>query len=350
VNNPSVLTISYGFPEIADPDQATLSTMSTLFQEAAALGVTVFVATGDKGAEWGVGDGEAHVSYPATDPGVTAVGGTLISNVKTIGPGEYTFDENTWSGTGGGISNYFDMPDWQIDAGVPVSANGDGRVGRGVPDIAAHVGYYAFYVNGAWDNQCYGTSIGAPLYAAMVALINAQTHGNTGFLNGNVGLRKGLYQAPSDVFRDVADGVSNGSPGYTSGPGWDACTGFGSVNGGLLREALELTTPEGVAPGRWQVTAANKATDESGGQYIAEIAGPLPDGSLWWVSEADGMSRIRAGINTFFVEGSDGSHAEVVVGNALPVGRSYLTTTPDGSKEDNLSQLPPLAYAWLGVL
>jgi kumamolisin len=47
--------------------------------------------------------------------------------------------------------------------------------------------------------------------------------------------------AGSDVFRDIADGINNSfhaSPGYTSGQGWDACTGLGSVNGRSLLDAL----------------------------------------------------------------------------------------------------------------
>ena len=54
------------------------------------------------------------------------------------------------------------------------------------------------------------------------------------------------------------------------------------------------------------------------------------------------MSLLEKGINTFFTQASDGSHAEVIVGDALPIQRGYLTTTPDGSTEDNLTNLPSL--------
>ncbi len=345
-NNPSVLSISYGSPELnqLDPgDQSALNAVSAIFQEAAMLGVTVFVASGDTGADWDQTDGRAHVSYPASDPGVTAVGGTVISNVTSI-----DFEEHTWPYTGGGISAYFAKPDWQANAGVPVSANGDGRVGRGVPDVAAHVGSYSFYVNGVYNSYS-GTSCGAPLYAALVALINANADSNIGFLNANVGLRKGLYIDPSACVRDVADNVSNGSPGYTTGTGWDACTGFGSLRGAELALLLKSDTPPGVDPGRWQVTLVNKAHSETSGRnIITEIAGPLSNGSLWWISEADAINRLQTGTNSFFVQALDGSHSEVVVGDALPIHRNYLTTTPDGSKEDNLTNLPSLGVTIFG--
>jgi hypothetical protein len=73
----------------------------------------------------------------------------------------------------------------------------------------------------------------------LVAILNATIGEPVGYLNYN------LYAfAGTDVYHDISDGVSNAiqgepAPGYTSGPGWDACTGFGSVNGLALLYALE---------------------------------------------------------------------------------------------------------------
>ena len=262
VNTPSVISISYGFPEVIGDAQAktTLNTLSSIFAEAALLGVTILAGSGDNGTDCKVHDGKAHVNYPASDPGVTAVGGTVFSSVHNL-----EFSENTWSDasgiTGGGVSDFFEKPVWQNAVGVPVSVNPGGRVGRGVPDVAAYVGPYNLFLYGGYHGPYYGTSASGPLYAALVALINARNKINTGFLNGNVGLRKGLYIAPADTYRDIADGASNGSPGespgYNSGSGWDACTGFGSVLGSTLALVLTSNTPSGVGPGRWQVTLVN---------------------------------------------------------------------------------------------
>ena len=91
-----------------------------------------------------------------------------------------------------------------------------------------------------------GTSAVAPLYAALVALINASLNKKVGYLNPT------LYSVgASGVFRDINDGISNSvswtnddgsvggpSAGYSSGPGWDACTGWGSINGNALLNSL----------------------------------------------------------------------------------------------------------------
>jgi kumamolisin len=84
---PSVLSISW---YVADGDDATglavngattgwVTALSLAFQDAANRNVTVCVASGDRGSESKVGDGIAHVQYPASDPWVLSVGGTTVS-------------------------------------------------------------------------------------------------------------------------------------------------------------------------------------------------------------------------------------------------------------------------------
>jgi kumamolisin len=229
---PSVLSISWGGAERAWT-AAAISTMSQTFQEAALLGVTVLAASGDNGSDCHVHDHKAHVNYPQSDPGVTTCGGTSIQNVNGS-----NFTEATWNrkhATGGGISDVFPLPEFQAFAGVPGSVN-DGHSGRGIPDIAGHADGYAILINGSTEGLV-GTSETAPLYAGLIALINAVIGDSVGYLNPI------LYQlATTKVFRDIADGGSNayaGAPGYTSGPGWDCCTGWGSVDGTALLDEIE---------------------------------------------------------------------------------------------------------------
>jgi len=201
------------------------------------LGVTVFVSSGDNGSDCQIGDGKAHVNYPVSDPWVTGCGGTTIQNIS-----DDTFTELTWNDdgvTGGGISDIFtQVPYWQQWANVPVSVN-DGHTGRGVPDIAGYADGYEIYVDGSSQGQVAGTSEAAPLYAGLMALINAAVVSPVGYLNPI------LYNLSQDrVFRDIDDNGSNaesGAPGYTSVQGWDACTGWGSVNGAALLNAVETT-------------------------------------------------------------------------------------------------------------
>lgn len=245
-NKPSVISVSYGWPEnetfgTLTWSLAAIKAVNQTFQEAAAMGVTVFVSSGDNGSSCGMTDHKAHVLYPGSDPYVTCVGGTSISNVSGL-----NFTENTWNDngvTGGGISDIFyppnfPLPIWQNWANIPGSVN-DGHKARGVPDIAGNAdpdSGYTLFQNGVNIGSVGGTSAAAPLYAALAALMNAGLGEPVGYLNPN------LYAVPyAYVYRDIADGRSNatgGAPGYTSGAGWDACTGLGSANGTALENAL----------------------------------------------------------------------------------------------------------------
>ena len=258
---PSVITISYGIDE-AFWSAGQLQTLSSYFQHAAAKGVTVFTASGDDGSMGNAPepDGRAHVCYPAVDPWITTVGGTTIGNVSGS-----AFDEITWVNpngvrgtTGGGISTMtdssgnlvFPLPSWQIGAGVPPSINDGKTRGRGVPDIAGYSNGYGVVLYGSKAGFG-GTSEASPLYAGLVAILNAKLGFNLGWLNPTI------YQLAEtvgfDIFRDIDDGASNSvsytlppphpptiitSPGYKAIKGWDACTGWGSLKSKRLFAAL----------------------------------------------------------------------------------------------------------------
>ncbi len=247
-HKPSVISISWGWPELNTIDgltwtSAAMNAVSTTFAEAAAMGVTVFVSSGDHGSDCGLNDKKAHVLYPGSDPYITSCGGTSISNVSGT-----TFTEHVWNDndnnwiTGGGISDYFAPPVWQAYAGTPVSANGGNHRGRAIPDVAGNAdgaSGYNLFQNGRNIGSVGGTSATAPLYAGLVALLNAGLGEPVGYLNPL------LYGMPYGyVYRDINDGISNargGAPGYKSGPGFDCCTGLGVLNGVALENALRGT-------------------------------------------------------------------------------------------------------------
>jgi kumamolisin len=176
---PSVISLSWGCPE-EFWSVAQAQNLSTKLKKAAAKSITIFSATGDNGSECQIEDGLAHVNWPCIDPWVTAVGGTRIGDVSGS-----SFEELTWTDTGGGISTKKDssghlvypLPSWQNGAGVPPSVNDGVTRGRGIPDIAAFADGYSIIRYGKKDGLG-GTSEAAPLYAGLVAILNA-IHGST---------------------------------------------------------------------------------------------------------------------------------------------------------------------------
>ncbi|HVJ53188.1 MAG TPA: S53 family peptidase [Aliidongia sp.] len=238
-NKPSVISISWGSAESQWTQQA-INAMDQAFQSAAALGITVTVASGDSGSGDSVSDGKAHVDFPASSPHVLACGGTKLQVSGTSISSETVWNEPTGGATGGGVSDVFDVPSWQSDARVPPSVNPGGRVGRGVPDVsgvADPATGYRILVDGQ-QGVFGGTSSVAPLWAGLIAILNQQLGQRVGFMNPT------LY-ANQNALRDITQGnnASSGVPGYTAGPGWDGCTGLGSPNGTALLAAFKAMAP-----------------------------------------------------------------------------------------------------------
>jgi kumamolisin len=198
-----------------------MDAFNEVFKDAAMLGVTVLVASGDDGSSDGASDGADHVDFPASSPFVLACGGTrLIASGSTI------TKETTWGGiagngaSGGGVSQHFATPSYQTGI-LPTSFKG-----RGVPDVAGdadpQTGYNVL-VDGV-PSVIGGTSAVAPLYAALVAQINEKTGTKCGFLNPF------LYSTPG-ICNDIVQGT-NGT--FNAASGWDATTGLGSIQGSTL--------------------------------------------------------------------------------------------------------------------
>jgi kumamolisin len=237
VNNPSVLTVSWGY----SGDYTDY--LATPFLSCIVKGILTFFSSGDDGGNnW-------EAEYPASSRYVIAAGGTSIF----LNSNNSLNSEEVWSGSGGGISRYNTQQAWQTSPTLHYSTFSKASVlsspitvtMRGVPDFSApadpYTGY-VFYVNGA-TNQNGGTSASAPFLAGMFARLNALLGRRIQF-NEIMGL---LYGNPSSTCTDVTVGYNNFSwhgkgnvNAYAATSGWDACTGLGSPIGSAIYKAFNV--------------------------------------------------------------------------------------------------------------
>ena len=269
-----VISFSFGVCEyhLAQTDVASVTAEA---QKGAAEGITWLAAAGDSGSAgcedqngaFNVAITRMSVSFPASVPYVTAVGGTEFAEGSgnywsaSLGPNggsalgyipesvwndEAIYVQNGYSGFaagGGGSSIWFTKPSWQNGAGVPA----DGA--RDVPDVALTASWlhdpYTLITGGSFGPNG-GTSAATPTFAGLVVLLN-QYLGTQGLGNIN----PALYQlAQSGAFHDVTLGnnavpcftnssqdCATGAMGYAAGAGYDRATGLGSVDAFALAQS-----------------------------------------------------------------------------------------------------------------
>jgi subtilase family serine protease len=244
-----VISQSFGENEsCVDPN--ILVQQHQVFMDATLKNITLFASSGDNGAAQPTCDESSLVqaaSSPASDPLVTAVGGTELHAaaycLTALGcdpaanpaPGSYQ-GEIAWNedaigygSTGGGFSVIYDEPPYQKSAiktkqlGVPdVSYNAAVNFGvltyLNIPGIP--IGMYVFG----------GTSSGSPQWAAILAIADQKAGHNLGFINSAIYQVGQAQKKYAESFFDVVSGNNSveGVQGFNAGPGWDATTGLGS--------------------------------------------------------------------------------------------------------------------------
>ncbi|KAF8271680.1 subtilisin-like protein [Lactarius quietus] len=209
-----------------------------LFAQLGARGVSLLFATGNDGVGEGncvTNDGSVQFepSFPATCPWVTAVGGT------TSFLPEWAADFS-----GGGFSNYFELPFYQQKV-VPTFLehlgqryNGFYNVsGRGIPDVSAQATGFRIFLNGA-EADDEGTSGATPIFAAIISILNdyrlSIDKPPLGFLN------PWLYSRGLAGLTDITHGSNRGcgTTGFSAIIGWDPVTGLGTPDFQRLQQTL----------------------------------------------------------------------------------------------------------------
>jgi pseudomonalisin len=249
-----------------------LAFYNSLWQQAAAQGMSVFVASGDSGAAacdlgFASTGTQAAVNGLCSSPYATCVGGTEFAEGSN--PGQYWsgvngigntsalgyIPETVWNesatnggaglwASGGGASTIYPQPSWQQGINGTQYANGM----RAVPDVALtaadHDGYVI--VENGTDWIVSGTSAATPSFTALMALVVQSQNSSQG--NANPGLYS-LLDAQRNPFHPTPSGNNDvpGVQGFTANAdAYNMATGLGSVDANLL--VLNWGTPQSQPP------------------------------------------------------------------------------------------------------
>jgi subtilase family serine protease len=279
----TLISNSYGSPEGQANDFVVWQSTVT---HAGLKGIGVYFASGDNGDE-SQNLGFVSADFPASLPGVTAVGGTSLALGQT---GEVLFETgwetgaafllttpnasddggagdggttSTWSpdppgffafGGGGGTSNVYEQPSWQKGVVPDALANIPGAPARVVPDVGMlgdpMTGFrIGQTVDGTYgESTIGGTSLACPLFAATMALAEQHSKKPFGFANPR------LYKKRAAAFRDITPTRSPqaiaipggiittvGFPGLAINVavGYDNVTGIGAPDGDNFLKAIK---------------------------------------------------------------------------------------------------------------
>ena len=224
-NRAKIVNYSWGTCETSVSAQHQ-SDMDALYARAIAQGVNIMVASGDSGAD-GCQDGTQVADWPASSPNVVAVGGTSFAmNGSALA-------ETGWTDSGGGVSQLYKKPNYQASFQAPFTM-------RSIPDVAFNAdpatgeAIWTQYQTGTAHWMVVGgTSMAAPQWSGFMALVGEAriTHGK-----GPIGqLNPILYGIPGKLMSSyLHDDVTSGSNGYPAGAGWNAVTGWGSMQADAL--------------------------------------------------------------------------------------------------------------------
>jgi uncharacterized protein (TIGR03437 family) len=360
-----ILVFTYG---ICEPNisQSDANFVQDLAQQANAQGITWIAASGDAGAAacdqgfYPATQGLA-VSFPASLPEVTAVGGTEFNEQASSWAGNSLnlssvagyLPEVAWNDTsaafglrasGGGASVLYAKPLWQTGQGVP----DDGA--RDVPDLAltaspTHDPYLVFSSGKTYAAG--GTSLSAPVFAGMLADAEQAKRG-TGVASASFGnINPSLYRLAgrmdgSAVFHDITAGnnlvpctigtqdCANGSLGYTAGPGYDLVTGLGSLNVSYFANVVQLVTNTSLSVSATQVPEGTTVTLTA---TVRDYNGTVPAGSVAFLDNgslisASGGTLDSSGTASATVLLPHGTHAIMAAYSAPCCLLTWSTSAP----------------------
>ncbi|MDW5594913.1 S53 family peptidase [Conexibacter stalactiti] len=248
---PDTLSISYGQCErqirarsAPLAARAGAELLDSVLVRLGLAGVGAFASAGDFGSSCN-GQPYAGVTWPASSPFLTAVGGTrLVLDAGNARVDEVVWNDLAWLASvdgggagGGGFSAVSERPPYQRALTVAGAR-------RAVPDVAAHASMlpgWPVNISTNWVQDA-GTSASAPLLAGAFAALSARERAAGRPPLGPVnGLLYALAaQRPATLF-DVVSGDNRylaKVPGRRAAPGYDLASGLGVPRFDALATAL----------------------------------------------------------------------------------------------------------------
>lgn len=235
-NTAQVINVSLQGCETSEKQSGAQAAQDAVFEVAVAQGQVFSIASGDRGS-YQCGSKLGGASWPSASPYVISVGGTTL---QTTGNTVYA-SETLWSctgaigcelggGAGGGPSVTEAAPQWQIDAGLDAAGK------RAQPDVSfdADPNTGMLVTFGNQHPQYGGTSLASPIFVGFWARLQSQNNLALGYPAAPL-YKVGPTNNGKKFLHDVTSG-SNG--GYSAGPGFDAASGFGSMDIGKLSQLI----------------------------------------------------------------------------------------------------------------
>jgi len=246
-----VISMSFGATEQTFPNAQSILNLRSAFVNGHAHKVAMLAGTSDTGAtDYQLNLQDLYTfpvtAWPATDPLVTAIGGTMLNldeQGNRLAP-DVVWNDGFGAG-GGGLSTVFNRPDFQAHLASVVGH------ARGVPDISGSAAvdgavdtYYTFTrPNSPW-HLVGGVSEATPEFAGVVALADQANGGRLNDLNKSLyrlGYGQGLVdvtQGNNTVTFQNTDGNTYTVQGFSAAPGYDLASGLGTFDGAKLVTAL----------------------------------------------------------------------------------------------------------------
>jgi subtilase family serine protease len=367
-----VLSVSFGSCE-SQIGSAERAFYNNLWQQAAAEGITAFIASGDSGAAGCDSPSETTASYGqavnglCSSPYSVCVGGTELneagnnnlywsaSNTASGGSALSYIPEVAWNesasnggsglwATGGGASAYYSKPSWQSGTGVPADAR------RDVPDVslttAGHDGYLVD-VQGSYYTVS-GTSAASPSFAGLMALVNQKAGARQGNINTVLyPLATLATSGGAKIFHSITGGNNTvpGATGFTAGAHYNQATGLGSPDAFVLVNHWKdssTATPTNPSTASFTLSTASTISLTPGAHGTVTVTSAVSGGFNSAIALS--LSGLPSGVTASFAPasfpaGSGSSTLTLTASSSIAVGVYQLIITGTGAALQKTSTL-----------